>query len=135
MSPDEVRTVYKGLRARERCAASGASHDLPLLDPAQRELLTRWARGDGLSRQRDALFRQAGGHSLEMAEHLVDLLLQHGWLSVKERLVHGAWQLASITWQNLPALKAALGLDSREDRLARRDHLLADLSAWAASQP
>ncbi len=135
MSPDEVRTEYKGLRARERCVASHTPDHLPLLNPGQRELLTQWARADGLTRQRDALFRQAGGHRLEMAEHLVDMLMRHGWLSVKERLVHGAWQLTSVTWRDLAGLKAALGLDSAEDRSTRREQLLAEVAAWAASQP
>lgn len=135
MSPGPVESFYQGRDRRERRAAVGLPASWPLLSLPQRELLTRWARADGLTRQREVLLRQAGPSQLEMAEQLIDLLMQHGWLSVKERRVQGAWQLQAITWLDLAGLKTALGLDSRQDRQARREELLTALAGWVLDQP
>lgn len=131
MSEGPVDAVYQGRDRRERRLAAGLPTSWPLLSAPQRQLLTQWARADALTRQREALLRQAGTHQLEMAEQLIDLLMRHGWLSVKERWVQGSWLLQSITWLDLAGLKAALGLDSKQERQARRDELLAALAEWA----
>lgn len=135
MSHGPIESVYQGRDRRERRTAAGPAASLPLLDTAQRELLIRWARADGLTRQREALLSHAGASHLEMAEQLIDLLLQQGWLSVRERCVRGVWQLQAVTWLDLAGLKKLLGLDSRQGRQARREELLTALAVWAETYP
>lgn len=108
---------------------------LPLLGPEARALLRDWARGDAATRPWAALLRLAGPARLELADDLAGVLERTGWATPKRSFVKGTWRLDGLVWTDLPALKAALGLDSRDDRRARRADALARLDAWAGAHP
>ncbi|MDE2401759.1 MAG: hypothetical protein KGL90_08850 [Burkholderiales bacterium] len=137
MSQGPVLITLQGRTLRERHLQPGAMRclALPLLGVLQRELLRQWARSDGLTRQWRDLLKLGGPSQIEASEQLAELLLNHGWLSVKERFDKGSWHLQSITWLGLPALKSVLGLSSQQERQTQRHTMLSSLADWAQAHP
>ena len=136
MSQCPIQEVLLGRDKRERHAAVAlAERTLPLLGPVLRDLLREWAKSDSVTRPWLPLLNLAGPSQIEASEQLAELLLKHGWLSIKDRREKGAWHCQSITWLDLPALKSLLGLSSKADRQSQREALLSDLSDWSQAHP
>lgn len=118
----------RGTRRRHADVAVPAR--LPLLDAAQRGLLGRWVRSDGVRRTRAVLLSDAGPARIEDVEALCDLLLREGWLARHERLTGGAWIWDAISWRDLPRLQTLLGVAGPRQREAMRQADLAQAEAW-----
>lgn len=127
-----VVTSYPAAKRREqRLADASPPAALPLLSLPQREMLTRWARSDSLTRQWVPLLRSEEGHaSIEAVDDLATLLLNHGWISTSDRQAKNGWLRQAITWLHLPVLKQLLGLGTIESRRDQRAGLLRDLADW-----
>lgn len=83
-----------------------------------RELLTRWVRRGGNSRW-ETLRNDAGVTGMQLAQSLLDWLLREGWASVTEHRKHGAWWPQQVELRNLSVLRAALGINDRENDIQR----------------
>ncbi|WP_283742956.1 hypothetical protein [Sideroxydans sp. CL21] len=83
-----------------------------------RELLTRWVRRGGNSRW-ETLRNDAGVTGIQMAQSLLDWLLQEGWAVVVEQRQLGDWWPLSLELRNLSQLRSALGISDKEQELQR----------------
>lgn len=124
--------VRRGVR--DRTAVGLSPTNLGLMGPQDKALLARWVRDDALRRGREALMKLARGDGIERAEALCEQLLRAGWITRREQLVGGVWQWQSITWRDLDALKALLGVGSAAQRQAARTTALDAATAWLAQR-
>lgn len=97
---------------------------LPGMKAAQRALLTQWARGDAETRRWDTLRTLAGTERLDLADQLLELLLEHGIAQVDERFRDGRWRPTAVRWVDLERLQRELGIAPAVDREERRRKLL-----------
>lgn len=74
----------------------------------------------------------AGAGALEIADVLLEQLLEAGCVKVDEQFRSGRWWPWQVVWVDLPRLQEALGLPSVADRDARRDASLQVLDEIAA---
>lgn len=115
---------------RQRTASHEPPHVLSLLGKEDKDLLATWVRKDNVSRNREALLRDAGTSNIERAEALSDWLLREGWITRKEKLQGGTWQWDGLTWRNLDLLKSLLGVGSRTQRDDERTQHIEQAYAW-----
>ncbi|GHC80738.1 hypothetical protein GCM10007320_22640 [Pseudorhodoferax aquiterrae] len=120
----------RGRDRRERQAARPVPQQLPLLAPAQRALLRRWAGSDSPERRRSTLLAAIRGERIEDAEALSELLLREGWIARREQLVGGRWQWETLVWRELPRLQALLDVSSPRRRKDQRALQLAQAQDW-----
>ena len=83
-----------------------------------RELLARWVRRGGNSRW-ETLRNDAGVTSINLAESLREWLLREGWAVVVEQRQHNEWWPQSVELRNMPQLRAALGINDKEQDALR----------------
>ncbi len=83
----------------------------------QRALLAQWLRAKAQRRPWETLLKLAGAPRYVPAVDLLDVLLEHGWVVVKEQRDRDRWAAQYLEWVDADGLREALGL-GRHDRLA-----------------
>lgn len=124
--PDENGVCARyGTKARESRVrrAFGVRPDVDTLLGETRELVIALLRRDATSALAKTVFSLAG-NSRHVAIDAVAYLLTHGWIETAERRHRSDWELTKFRWLEPDALRAALLLETRADRLSRRNDLL-----------
>ena len=114
IEPLDERALCK---RRRRLRPEVAQH-LELIPTEWRELLTRWVKRGGNSRW-ETLLKDAGKTNLVLTQTLLEWLLRQGWAIVIEERKHGDWWPVTLELRNLPQLRAALGINDKEQDALR----------------
>jgi len=105
----------------------GSPLPLDTLPAEWRELLARWVLRGGNSKW-DTLRKDAGVNRVQLADDLLNWLLRHRWAHVVEHREHSAWWPKQVELQQLPQLRAALGLRNKDADAQRWTEIRADLA-------
>jgi hypothetical protein len=123
-----IETVPTGRnqRLRRSPAVVQAHHSLklPALSTSQQQLLHDWLRSsEATQRQWQSLLDLAGIHRLDIAKDLAELLCAAGWVILKEKHAQHQWSISHLSWIDLPAAQARLGIASQAERQNHKQHL------------
>jgi hypothetical protein len=91
-----------------------------------RQLLKRWARRGGDSRW-ETLRNDAGVGGQNLAQALLDWLLDNGWIQLDEKFERAAWWPYRVHFHELAPLRAALGIVDAEAAAAQWQSLRSTL--------
>ena len=111
-------------KRRVRCATRSDWPDASLpLKPDERGLLTDWLQRSNATRQWRTLRELAGVARLDLADALLQSLLEWGVIELREARGRDRWEPRELRWLDLPTLQAQLGVESADQMQARRDAL------------
>ena len=130
-APDSIRVEIldgRALAKRRRLFSTKSPSGLDLLPAEWRSLLARWARRGGKSRW-ETLLKDAGTAQMAVADSLRDWLLREGWASIIEERRHGGYWPLWLELREVAALRAALGLNDKENDTLRWESARAELAA------
>ncbi len=108
----------RALCKRRRRLRPEAALNLELIPAEWRELLTRWVKRGGNSRW-ETLLKDAGKTNLVLTQTLLEWLVRQGWAIIIEERKHGDWWPVTLELRNLPQLRAALGINDKEQDALR----------------
>ena len=101
----------------------------PRLNPEQQALLKQWVNTDASKRRWETLLAKSSTVQLEMAQALLEMLVQSGLVRVHEQFRNARWWPHQIEWLDLANVQEALGLSSAAQRQQSREQLLVQLQA------
>jgi len=101
---------------------------LILLSGALRKLLLEWLKSSAHTRRWETLLTTAGPARIELAEALIQSLIDCGAAILEERFERSNWLPTTLVWRDYETLCAALGLTTPNVQRAAFDN------AWAAAQ-
>ncbi len=129
-------TVITLLKGRQRTRESDAPFSrIERLNLRQEALLKRWLASHAQTRGWQTLLERAGLDLLDCAEGLLDILVEAGAATARERLVRGTWQIEGLAWRDLSALQQAFGIATEEERHAVRSDIRQRLAVLASDYP
>nr|WP_315464894.1 hypothetical protein [uncultured Rhodoferax sp.] len=107
----------------------------PTLHQAQEQVLRAWLKSPAQERRWQSLLEAAGKDHLDTAHELLQLLLEAGFVTVKEERVHTQWRPWGVVWTDLEALQRAAGMPTLTERQADKERRAAHLQALADQHP
>ncbi len=99
------------------------------LSEDERHLLRDWADESRAAVKWDALRKRARIDRLELADRLSSNLLRAGVCELREKFDKGFWRCVELSWTDLPALQAELGLETDADRQLAKAEVQTQLRA------
>ena len=103
-----LRVVVLSKTRRQR-DSDQAPRGLDSLPDDRRQLLKRWIKRGGDSRW-DTLRNDAGVGGQNLAQALLDWLLDNGWIQLDEKFERAAWWPYRVRFREPATLRAALGI-------------------------
>lgn len=103
-----LRVVVQGKSRRQR-QSDQPPRGLNDLPDDWRQLLRRWVRRGGDSRW-ETLRKDAGVGEQNLAQALLDWLLDNGWIQLDEKFERAAWWPYRVQFRETARLRAALGI-------------------------
>lgn len=108
---------------------------LPTLSTAQLAVLLKWLKSDAQERTWQSLLQATGSSQLDVADALLQVLLQCGAVALKEEFHHGQWRPWRVVWTDLEGVQTLVGVPTRTQRDADKASLNRDLQVLAQVHP
>jgi len=113
-------------KTRRQRVSEHAPRGLDSLPDDRRHLLKRWVKRSGDSRW-DTLRNDAGVGGQNLAQALLDWLLDNGWIALTEKFERAAWWPYRVQFREAATLRAALGIVDADAASAQWQTLRATL--------
>lgn len=123
-----IRTM-RGKRRRRSNLKDPAS--LALLAADQKELICGWIKNTSSRRKWKNLLTTSGFANVLLAEELLKILLESGWVEVEEHRTPRGWEPVWVYFLSYENLREHLGLKNRDKEQAQADNLQRDFSTDA----
>jgi hypothetical protein len=89
----------------------------------QKELIRGWIKGTSSRRKWNSLLTTSGYASVLLAEDLLKILLESGWVEVEEQRTPRGWEPVWVNFQAYENLREHLGLSNRDKEKTQADNL------------
>lgn len=124
-----AKRTMRGKRRRRSIREKPAS--LTVLAEDQKELIRTWVKGISSRRKWQKLLATGGYSNVLLAEELLKILLEAGWVEVEEHRTPRGWEPIWIEFQDYEDLREHLALRNRDKERAQADNLAGDFSTDA----
>ena len=124
-----AKRTLRGKRRRRSKLNNPVS--LALLAEEQKELIRRWVKGTSSRRKWNSLLSSSGYASVLLAEELLKVLLESGWVEVEEHRTSLGWEPVWVSFGAYESLREHLGLSNRDKERAQAESLQEDFSMEA----
>jgi hypothetical protein len=104
---------------------------LGVLAEEQKELIRSWIKGASSRKKWKGLLATSGFTSVLLAEELLKLLLEAGWVEIEEHRTSGRWEPVWVDFLAYEELREHLGLSNRDKDKDQADGLHDDFSIEA----
>ncbi len=121
-----AKRTMRGKRRRRSVRNDPTS--LALLAEEQKELIRGWIKGSSSRRKWQKLLAKSGFSSVLLAEELLKVLLEAGWVEIEEHRTQRGWEPVWIDFKAYEQLREHLGLSNRDKERAQADNLQGDFS-------
>lgn len=121
-----AKRTMRGKRRRRSVRNDPTS--LALLAEEQKELIRGWIKGSSSRRKWQTLLETSGFTSVLLAEELLKVLLEAGWVEIEEHRTQRGWEPVWIDFKDYEQLREHLGLSNRDKERAQADNLQGDFS-------
>jgi len=116
-----AKRTMRGKRRRRSNNQSPAS--LAMLAQEQKDLIKDWIKGTSSRRKWNNLLSTSGFANVLIAEELLGILLESGWVEVEEHRTGGTWDTVWVDFLAFEELREHLGLTNREKEKAKAANL------------
>lgn len=99
-----------------------------VLAEEQKELIRSWIKGVSSRRKWNSLLATSGFSNLLLAEELLKILLEAGWIEVEEQRTSRGWVTVWVEFLRYEYLREHLGLSNRDKEKAQAESLQSDFS-------
>ncbi len=124
-----AKRTMRGKRRRRSVLENPAS--LAMLAEDQKELIRGWVKGASYRRKWQNLLATGGYANVLLAEELLRILLEAGWVEIEEHRTPRGWEPVWIEFRGYEDLREHLGLSNRDKERAQADSLPGDFSTDA----
>jgi len=121
-----ARRTMRGKRCRRSILENPSS--LALLADDQKGLIRAWIKGASPRRKWQKLLEISGFSNVLLAEELLKILLEAGWVEIEEHRGSRGWQPVWIEFCSFEELREHLGLPNRDKEKALAEDLQGDFS-------
>lgn len=122
-----AKRTMRGKRRRRSNLEDPAS--LALLAADQKELICGWIKSASPRRKWKNLLTTSGFANVLLAEELLKILLESGWVEVEEHRTPRGWEPVWVYFLSYENLREHLGLKNRDKEQTQADNLQRDFSA------
>lgn len=124
-----AKRTMRGKRRRRSVLENPAN--LAMLAEDQKELIRSWVKGTSYRRKWQNLLATGGYANVLLAEELLRMLLEAGWVEIEEHRTPRGWEPVWIEFRGYEDLREHLGLSNRDKKRAQADGLQGDFSTDA----
>lgn len=113
---------------RRRKSVRNEPEGLALLSANQKEVIRSWLKRTSVRRKWQKLLATSGFSNVLLAEELLKILLESGWVEIEEHRTQRGWEPVWIEFRAYEELREHLGLTNRDKQKAQADNLQGDFS-------
>jgi hypothetical protein len=124
-----AKRTMRGKRRRGSILKDPAS--LAVLAEDQKELIRGWVKVASSRRKWQNLLAASGYANVLLAEELLKILLEAGWVEIEEHRTPRGWEPVWVAFRAYEELREHLGLSNRDKERAQADNLPGDFSTDA----